>query len=82
MYSIEPSLIAFNLNQKFVMFLLSPLCYCYMKKDFQLAKFINDDFTLEVKVDINDNTVWLAQKEITKLFDVSADNIGLHIKNI
>lgn len=33
-------------------------------------------------VDINDNTVWLIQKEMARLFDVSIDNIGLHIKNI
>ena len=28
------------------------------------------------------NTVWLTQKEMATLFDVSADNIGLHIGNI
>lgn len=53
-----------------------------MEKDFQLSKFINDGFTLEVKVDIKGNTVWLTQKEMARLFDVSTDNIGLHIKNI
>lgn len=30
----------------------------------------------------NGNTSWLTQKEMARLFDVSTDNIGLHIKNI
>lgn len=50
--------------------------------EFLSKQFPNDDFTLEVKVDNNDNTIWLTQKEMAKLFDVSTDNIGLHIKNI
>ena len=27
-------------------------------------------------------TVWLSQREMAQLFDVSADNVGLHLKNI
>ena len=47
-----------------------------------MKSLYTDGFTLEVKVDINDNTFWLTQKEIARLFDVFIDNIGLHIKNI
>ena len=51
-------------------------------KDFKIAKFQNDDFIIDVKVDIADNTVWLTQKQMAELFNVSVDNISLHIKNI
>ena len=47
-----------------------------------MKSLYTDGFTLEVKVDINDNTFWLTQKEMAMLFDVFIDNIGLHIKNI
>ena len=47
-----------------------------------MKSLYTDGFTLEVKVDINYNTFWLTQKEMARLFDVSIDNIGLHIKNI
>ncbi len=37
---------------------------------------------LDVNVSTKEETVWLSQKEMAKLFTVSTDNIGLHIKNI
>ena len=49
---------------------------------FQLVKFEDNDFTLNVRTDLDNETVWLTQKEMSLLFDVSVDNIGLHIKNI
>lgn len=48
----------------------------------KIVKFNNDDFVIDVKVDIKDNTVWLTQRQMAELFNVSVDNIGLHIKNI
>ena len=33
-------------------------------------------------MDLQHDTVWLTQKEMSLLFDVSSDSIGLHIKNI
>ncbi len=38
----------------------------------------------EAKLDVllENETVWLSQKQIAGLFDCSADNIGLHFKNI
>ena len=47
-----------------------------------MKSLYTDGLTLEVKVDINDNTFWLTQKEMARLFDISIDNIGSHIKNI
>ena len=53
----------------------------FMNK-YQLVKFEDGDFTLDVRADKDNETVWLTQKEMALLFDVSTDNIGLHISNI
>ena len=54
-----------------------------MKKDkFDLVRFTDDDFELDVRTDYENETVWLTQKEMATLFNVSVDNISLHIKNI
>ena len=37
---------------------------------------------LEVSVSKDRETVWLSQKQMSQLFKVSTDNVGLHIKNI
>ncbi|KIM13234.1 MAG: DNA-binding protein [Sulfurovum sp. FS08-3] len=37
---------------------------------------------LELKVSIDNETLWLSQKQLAELFGTSADNIGLHFKNI
>ena len=49
---------------------------------YQVVKFVDDDFTLDVRADKENETVWLTQKDMAMLFDVSTDNIGLHIANI
>ena len=49
---------------------------------YQLVKFEDNDFTLDVRADVDNETVWLTQKEMSMLFDVSVDNVSLHIKNI
>lgn len=53
-----------------------------MDNKFDIVKFVDDDFELDVRADKEKETVWLTQKEMSLLFDVSTDNIGLHIKNI
>ena len=55
-----------------------------MKKDtkFDLVRFTDNDFELDVRADSEKETVWLTQKEMAMLFAVSTDNISLHIKNI
>jgi Virulence protein len=35
-----------------------------------------------IEVRIHDENVWLSQKGMAQLFDCSADNISLHLKNI
>ena len=49
---------------------------------YQMVKFTDNGFELDVRADSENETVWLTQKEMTLLFDVSVDNISLHIKNI
>lgn len=44
--------------------------------------FKNGELELEVSVSKDRETVWLSQKQMSKLFKVSTDNVGLHIKNI
>ena len=50
--------------------------------DFKVATFIDGQFQLNVRADVQNNTVWLTQKEMSLLFDTSIDNIGLHTRNI
>lgn len=40
----------------------------------------NSSFQIEVRVD--NETIWLSQKQMSELFDCSIDNIALHLKNI
>ena len=49
---------------------------------YQLVRFTDEDFELDVRADSENETVWLTQKEMSLLFNVSVDNISLHIKNI
>lgn len=50
--------------------------------EFKIVKFVDNSFEIDVRTDINNETVWLTQKEMALLFEVSIDNISLHIKNI
>ena len=51
-------------------------------KNYELVKFTDNGFELDVRTDVDNETVWLSQKEMALLFGVSSDNIGLHISNI
>ena len=52
------------------------------EKKYELIKFEDGDFRLDVNVSPEEETVWLTQKDMALLFNVSIDNISLHIKNI
>lgn len=52
------------------------------KKNYELIKFEDGEFRLDVNVSPDEDTVWLTQKQMSQLFSVSVDNISLHIKNI
>jgi hypothetical protein len=47
-----------------------------------LILYTTDDGRSQIKLRAKDQTVWLTQREIAQLFDVSTDNVGLHLKNI
>ena len=47
-----------------------------------LILYTTDDGRSQIKLRAKDQTVWLTQREMAQLFDVSTDNVGLHLKNI
>ena len=44
--------------------------------------YTTEDGRSQVKLRAKDETVWLSQRDMAQLFDVSTDNVGLHLKNI
>ena len=53
-----------------------------MNKHYELVKFVDNQFELDVKADIENETVWLTQEEISKLFGKAVSTVNEHIKNI
>jgi hypothetical protein len=47
-----------------------------------LILYTTEDGRSQVKLRAKGQTVWLTQREMAQLFDVSTDNVGLHLKNI
>lgn len=47
-----------------------------------LILYTTEDGRSQIKLRAKDQTVWLSQREMAQLFDVSTDNVGLHFKNI
>ncbi|PXX50091.1 virulence RhuM family protein [Aquitalea magnusonii] len=47
-----------------------------------LILYTTEDGRSQIKLRAKDHTVWLTQREMAQLFDVSTDNVGLHLKNI
>ena len=55
----------------------------FMKKNkFDLVRFTDNDFELDVRADSENETVWLTQDEMAKLFDVNIGRISRHISNV
>jgi len=48
----------------------------------ELILYTTDDGRSQIRLRAKDQTVWLSQREMAHLFDVSTDNVGLHLKNI
>lgn len=49
---------------------------------YQLIKFTDNGFELDVRMDLDNETVWLSQEEIAALFDVDRTRVSRHIANI
>jgi hypothetical protein len=47
-----------------------------------LILYTTEDGRSQIKLRAKDETVWLSQREMSQLFDVSTDNVGLHLKNL
>lgn len=47
-----------------------------------LILYTTDDGRSQIRLRAKDQTVWLSQREMSQLFDVTPDNVGLHLKNI
>jgi len=47
-----------------------------------LILYTTDDGKSRIQLRAKDETVWLSQREMAELFDVSTDNVGLHLKNL
>jgi hypothetical protein len=47
-----------------------------------LILYTSDDGKSRIQLRAKDQTVWPSQREMSQLFNVSTDNVGLHLKNI
>ena len=53
-----------------------------MSETYELVKFVDGSFELEVNVSPEEDTVWLTQQQMVLLFQTSRSNIVEHIRNI
>ena len=53
-----------------------------MVQENNIIVFKDNDFSIEVNLDMDEKTVWLNQKQMAELFNVTFSNISLHINNI
>ena len=44
--------------------------------------YTTEDGKSQIQLRAENETVWLSQREMAELFDVSTDNVGLHLKNL
>ena len=49
---------------------------------YEVVKFVDNQFELDVRTDKENETVWLTQEEIAELFNVNRPAIVKHISNI
>ena len=48
--------------------------------NYEIVKFVDNEFELDVSADKEHDTVWLTQKDLTLLFNVDKSRISRHIK--
>ncbi|MCR1808798.1 RhuM family protein [Haploplasma modicum] len=53
-----------------------------MEKEQDIIVFKDNDFSIEVNIDIEEETVWLSQNQLTNFFGTSRTNLTDHIRNI
>ena len=47
-----------------------------------LSLYTTENGRSQIKLRAKDQIVWLTQREMTHIFDVSTDNVRLHLKNL
>lgn len=53
-----------------------------LDKNNQIIIYNTEDGQTKIEVKLENETVWLSQKQMAEIFDCSVDNVGLHLKNI
>lgn len=53
-----------------------------IEKNNQIIIYNTEDGKTKVEVKVENETVWLTQKQMAELFDCSVDNVSLHLKNV
>ncbi|MFA7319590.1 MAG: RhuM family protein [Parcubacteria group bacterium] len=52
------------------------------EKNDKIIIYKTEDGKTEIEVNLENETVWLSQKQMAELFDCSVDNVALHLKNV
>ena len=52
------------------------------QEKYEIVKFVDNGFELEVNVSPSEETVWLTQEQIGILFETARSSISYHINNI
>ena len=82
----ESSIVQFDKMEKLVVQYLKGVSRCLLDykfmDEFNIIKFVDNNFEIDVRTDINNETIWLTQKEMALLFDVDRTSIVRHINNI
>ena len=52
-----------------------------MNSNYEMVKFIDGDFELEVNVSPKEEIIWLTQSQMALLFGVNVSRISRHIRN-
>lgn len=53
-----------------------------MSEKYEIVKFKNDEFELDVNVDPKNETIWMSKKDISILFETDRSVISKHITKI
>lgn len=53
-----------------------------MEQKKELVIFETKDHAVKLEVPVNEETVWLTQEQMSKLFDTARSSIAYHISNI
>lgn len=61
---------------------MTPYLTPYNNADGNVVVYHSDDNTLQLDVQLADETVWLTQQQMMVLFETTKQNISLHINNI